>query len=516
MSESDVQLGSVTFVGSGPSDLGLLTLSGARALGQADVVVTDPSIDAEELTEHTAAHATVEVVGDDELNQLLSPARDGLTVVRIGSFDEFTLPTGDAFSSLLEIDGVRVNVVPGISRWSAALTYGAVRAEGSLAAMECGSQVPAIDEWPSAETLVLRTSGRNLPQVAAQAIHRYGATGQVLQVCKVATTSQSSDTLTWREVKAVEDPEVFLIVGPHIESHRRAKVSWFENKPLFNWRLLIPRTKDDLGQLVDQLAGFGAKSEIVATLSIEPPRTEQGMERAVRGLVDGRYLWLVLTSPHSVGAIAERLREYGLDSRALSGVSLAAVGRGTAEALLELGLMPDLVPVMDNTVGGLANEFPSYDELLDPLNRVLVPSADVSVEALVEGLGRLGWEVEDVTAYRTVRAAPPPAEVRADIKTGMFDAAVFTSATAVRNMIGIAGKPHAATLVAAIGPATAAACEMHGLKVDVIAKAPTYEALAESLAAFADKRREAQNAAGLPTLRPSQRKRRRRRTPSAS
>ena len=112
-------------------------------------------------------------------------------------------------------------------------------------------------------------------------------------------------------------------------------------------------------------------------------------------------------------------------------------------------------------------------------------------------------------------AAPPPAEIRNDIKSGMFDAAVFTSATAVRNMIGIAGKPHSATVVAAIGPATASACEMHGLRVDVVASAPTFESLAESLADFADKRRAAQVTAGLPNLRPSQRKRRRRRTPPA-
>ena len=36
---------------------------------------------------------------------------------------------------------------------------------------------------------------------------------------------------------------------------------------------------------------------------------------------------------------------------------------------------------------------------------------------LAAGLAELGWEVEDVTAYRTVRAAPPPAPIRDAIKT---------------------------------------------------------------------------------------------------
>src|SRR3712207_9375080 len=66
------------------------------------------------------------------------------------------------------------------------------------------------------------------------------------------------------------------------------------------------------------------------------------------------------------------------------------------------------------------------------------------------------WEIDDVTAYRTVRAAPPPAPVREAIKGGGFDAVCFTSSSTVRNLVGIAGKPHAKTVVAVIGPQTAA------------------------------------------------------------
>ena len=81
--------------------------------------------------------------------------------------------------------------------------------------------------------------------------------------------------------------------------------------------------------------------------------------------------------------------------------------------------------------------------MLDPINRVFLPRADIATETLVAGLVELGWEVDDVTAYRTVRAAPPPAPVREAIKSGKFDAVVFTSSSTVRNLVGIAGKPHA-------------------------------------------------------------------------
>jgi uroporphyrinogen III methyltransferase / synthase len=124
----------------------------------------------------------------------------------------------------------------------------------------------------------------------------------------------------------------------------------------------------------------------------------------------------------------------------------------------------------------------------------------------VAGLVELGWEVDDVTAYRTVRAAPPPAEVREAIKGGGFDAVLFTSSSTVKNLVGIAGKPHASTVIACIGPQTAKTAEEHGLRVDVLAPAPSASVLAEALAAFGQARREAAIAAGEPVLRPSERR----------
>ncbi|MCT3002217.1 uroporphyrinogen-III synthase [Propionibacterium freudenreichii] len=135
--------------------------------------------------------------------------------------------------------------------------------------------------------------------------------------------------------------------------------------------------------------------------------------------------------------------------------------------------------------------------------------AEIATEPLSEGLAELGWEVDDVTAYRTVRASPPPAPIREAIKSGDFDAVVFTSSTTVRNLIGIAGKPHAATMVAAIGPATAVTCEEHGLDVAVISDAPGQIELADSLAYGARRRAKALVEAGKPVKRPSQRRRRR-------
>ena len=110
------------------------------------------------------------------------------------------------------------------------------------------------------------------------------------------------------------------------------------------------------------------------------------------------------------------------------------------------------MPSGEQSARGLLEDWPPYDDVLDPIDRVFLPRADIATETLVAGLVDLGWEVDDVTAYRTVRAAPPPAATREAIKTGEFDAVVFTSSSTVRNLVGIAGKPHASTVIACIGP----------------------------------------------------------------
>ena len=175
---------------------------------------------------------------------------------------------------------------------------------------------------------------------------------------------------------------------------------------------------------------------------MEAPRNPLQMDKSVRGLVEGRYEWIVFTSVNAVKAVREKFDEYGLDARAFAGLKVAAVGEQDRAGVADWGIRADLVPSGEQSARGLLEDWPPYDDMLDPINRVFLPRADIATETLVAGLHELGWEVDDVTAYRTVRAAPPPAPTRDAIKTGKFDAVVFTSSSTVRNLVGIAGKPH--------------------------------------------------------------------------
>jgi hypothetical protein len=53
---------------------------------------------------------------------------------------------------------------------------------------------------------------------------------------------------------------------------------------------------------------------------------------------------------------------------------------------------PDLVPSGEQSAAGLLADFPPYDDVLDPIDRVLLPRADIATETLAAGLRELGWD----------------------------------------------------------------------------------------------------------------------------
>src|SRR5512142_3584371 len=146
------------------------------------------------------------------------------------------------------------------------------------------------------------------------------------------------------------------VVGDAVAA--RDQLSWFETKPLFGWRVLVPRTKEQAAVVSQRLREYGAVPHEVPTIAVEPPRTPQQMERAVRGLVTGRYEWIAFTSVNAVRAVREKFEEYGLDARAFAGIKVAAVGEQTAASLLAFGVKPDLVPSGEQSAAGLLADFP--------------------------------------------------------------------------------------------------------------------------------------------------------------
>ena len=516
---ADIQVpGWVAFVGAGPGDENLLTVRAAALIGRADLVVAAEWV-GERLAHLMKPGATL-VDSDAQLSDpklLIKAARAGQLAVRLFSGDPFLFCNAAADAAACAKARVPFEVVPGVSAATAVPEYagvplttdatGDVRiihaveisrvsvSDGTLVILGAESGPVDIGKmliaagWAETTPFSITWNGTTTDQHTV-----VGTLGSIAADLKAAGVS----------LLTAHGPAV-AVVGEGVSAQHA--LSWFETKPLFGWRVLVPRTKEQADEVCDLLRARGAVPEQVPTIAVEPPRTPQQMERAVKGLVTGRYQWVGFTSVNAVRAIREKFEEYGLDARAFAGVKVAAVGEQTAKALRAFGIVPDLTPDGEQSAEGLADVWPAYDDILDPMNRVLLPRADIATEGLLTRLTELGWEAEDVTAYRTVRAAPPPAPVREAIKGGGFDAVLFTSSSTVRNLIGIAGKPHAVTVIAVIGPQTAKTAAEFGLRVDVVAEEPSIAALVDGLAAHGASLRDAAIEAGEPVRKPSERRR---------
>ncbi len=520
--------GRVAFVGAGPGDPGLVTLRARDYLAAADTVVIDQVNRDDMVLRHARPGVEIIDAGHGEHGEELTRAsrakilvraakalgEEGL-VVRLMDGDP-AMFNGFAEEALaLHKAGIRFDVVPGVSAVTAVPTYAGVPLTSQHAtAVHVVSAGDRRHDWSPAVASHVTVVIVGLPETLATALADLRAAGRpddtpVAVTERGTTTRQVTHTTTLGEVGALLGSTVVNFPSLAVVSRTvllRDELSWFETKPLFGWNVLLPRTKDQASATIERLASYGAHADVVPTISVEPPRTPQQMERAVKGLVTGRYEWIGFTSVNAVRAVREKFDEFGLDARAFAGLRIAAVGGVTAAALRDWGIVPDLVPSHEQSAAGLLAEWPEFDPLLDPINRVFLPRADIATDTLVAGLVEMGWEVDDVTAYRTVRAAPPAAEVRDAIKTGRYDAVLFTSSSTVRNLVGIAGKPHPSTVVAAIGPATAKTAEEHGLRVDVLAPTASSNALVDALAAHGLGLALAAREAGEPVRRPSERR----------
>ncbi|WP_189107789.1 uroporphyrinogen-III synthase [Streptomyces camponoticapitis] len=537
--------GHVTFLGAGPGDPGLLTLRAVEALAGAEVLIAEPDV-LELVRGHARAGVStpeLTIVDDastaagipairDAVNLVMEAARGGKRVVRAVTGDPGL--DGDTGAEMLACAaaGIPFEVVPGIAAAVGVPAYAGVPlrdAQGTdvrfvdsrTAGERCWTELGASDG-----TVVVSATLDTVAATAGEFVAAGRKPDTPMTVTVAGTTTRQRTwsatlgtiALTLKQAKVLPSASghqpVIAVVGERSAPAQRDQLAWFESKQLFGWKVLVPRTKEQAASLSDQLRSYGAVPHEVPTIAVEPPRTPQQMERAVKGLVTGRYEWIAFTSVNAVKAVREKFEEYGLDARAFAGIKVAAVGEQTAAALVDFGVKPDLVPSGEQSAAGLLEDWPPYDPVFDPIDRVFLPRADIATETLVAGLIELGWEVDDVTAYRTVRASPPPAETREAIKGGGFDAVMFTSSSTVRNLVGIAGKPHNVTVIACIGPATAKTAEEHGLRVDVLAPEPSVHKLAEALAAFGAARREAAREAGETVTRPSERRpgSRRRRT----
>src|SRR3954462_13081008 len=483
----------VYIVGAGPGDPGLITVRGQRLLEAADVVVYDHRVhtgllrlgraDAERIDVGAAAPRPM----DQEAISLLlvEKAREGKMVVRLKWGDPFVFDSGGKEALFLHEQEVPFEVIPGIPASIAAPAYAGIPitypGAGDTLTLVRGHEAET-DEPPNVDwerlaglegTLVCHAGARQVDAIA-RALLSKGRSPEASAALIYGGTTSGQQTVTGplSAIASLARPgePAMLVIGQVVGL--REHLRWFDDRPLFGRRIVVTRSREQAGELVDLLEERGAEAIQAPTIRIAPPEDTEALERACADA--GAYDWIVFTSANAVDAFIGRLLQRG-DIRDLKGVGICAIGASPAQRPTRYGLRADLVPDESRAEG-------VFEALraAGPLSgkRFLLPRSDIAREVLPDQLRDAEAVVSEVIAYRTIVAGGErdgDHDIYRMLLDRQIDAVTFTSASTVRNFAQIIGQDQAAdllrsTVVASIGPVTAEAAEQLGIETTVMPK----------------------------------------------
>jgi uroporphyrinogen III methyltransferase/synthase len=248
-------------------------------------------------------------------------------------------------------------------------------------------------------------------------------------------------------------------------------------------RVVVTRTQEQSEELCLALREAGAIPILMPLISFAPPADCEPFDAALRAL--GEFEWILFTSQNAVRAVEERCRAVGLDScGSVRTLRIGAVGPATAEAMKKFGLRAAHVASSHSGVT-LAEEL--GEQLRD--RKVLLPRSDRANPDLPAALRRLGANVSEVIAYRTLPAGVGQDAKRKMVESGEADAILFFSPSAVEHMAEIYGRERLLemrelTVFGAIGPVTAAALHDIGIERVPVARDTTVSGILDCLVEY--------------------------------
>lgn len=503
---SKISKGKVLLVGAGPGAAGLLTLRGAEALRQADVVIYDALInrnllhlapDSAELI-FGGKRATRHAIPQEKLNQMLVDlAAAGKVVVRLKGGDPYIFGRGGEEIAHLAQAKIDFEVVPGVSSFSAAAAYAGIpithRDHSSGFVVITGYEdpdkpLPTID-WSAVAnapgTKVVFMGVRQIRHIADSlvaagkakktpvAMIRWGTTG------KQETIEGTLATIANVSEKADFKPPAMIIIGDVVKL--RGKLKWFEKRPLLGQRIVVTRPRKQTAGTTRAFEELGADVLEIPVIRTAPAEERMALLDCLMEL--NSYQWLVFTSANGVDMFFEQFFKAFPDLRDLGGARIAAVGPATAERLAALHLKVDVQPKTHTAVAvaRAINDFECIENLNICLFRAEKANPDLPKE-----LEAAGGIVDDIPIYQTVAESVDRTGAGEQLLEHGAEWLTFTSGSTVEHFHARFDLPKLLKTfpkmrVASIGPETTNALKTLKISPQVEASPHTAEGLVEGI-----------------------------------
>jgi uroporphyrinogen III methyltransferase / synthase len=488
----------VYLVGAGPGDPGLMTRRCLELIQTADAIVYDRLIPTTAL-EGARADAQLVYVGKQpgkpslsqaDINaKLITLAKQGLRVVRLKGGDPFVFGRGGEEAQALTESGVNYEVVPAVTAGVAAPAYAGIpithRDAASAVCFVTGhfaEDDPAGIDWAALAsfpgTIVCYMGIGHLGEIAQALIANGRPSTEPAAVIEAGTLARqrtvcgSLQDIAARVGDAGLRPPAVAVLGR--VASMRPQLRWLEMRPLFGNRIVVTRARAQSSELAGRLQALGAEVIEAPAIKIVARPVEGHLRQCLSHI--GDYDLLCLTSPNGVSHLFAGLEICGLDSRALAGVTVAAIGPGTANRLAQHGINADVLPKR-SIAEGLIEALQSF-QLAG--KRVLIPRAAQARDVLVDALQQAGADVDCVALYDTQIGDIDPSVAEQVSKAHYI---TFTASSTVRYFLQALDDTDSCTdpKIVSIGPVTSDTARTHGLTVDVEATSHDIDGLVEAL-----------------------------------
>ncbi len=404
-------MGKVVLVGAGPYDKSLLTVAAVEEIKKAEVVVYDRLVSPEilDLIPSTAKQINVgKQVGHHPVKQsrineiLVEEAQKGQYVVRLKGGDGFLFGRGGEELELLVEQGVEFKVIPGIS---SSLSVPALAGIPVTHRDYCSSVHIITGHKKEDESLdmdfdaLVRLKGTLVFMMSVSSspdIMKGLLAAGIDSDMPVAIIEKGSSPKQRKIVTTVEKLE-FEIKQAKVQSPAIVVVGkvcsldfdWFTNRPLFGKKLLVTKPSVHADKMLEALRTEGAMVEVAATIVVEPLSFE---------LPDiSQYQWILFTSGNGVHEFFKKLREESVDARSFAHCKFATVGKQTASALLQYGIISDFTPSVYEGAC-LAREL-EQEEKLTKEQKILFVRGETNAGSAQRYFQEMGYSFDELTCY---------------------------------------------------------------------------------------------------------------------
>ncbi len=442
--------GKVFIAGAGPGDPGLITINAFEKLKTADVVVYDRLINEELLSfcdnkcekifvgKESGYHA----IEQDKITEILiQKAKSGLNVVRLKGGNPFVFGRGSEEAIQLKKAGIQFEIIPGITSGLSAPIYSGIPITQRnlitqcifITAHECPEKKDSQVDWKSLaklkNTSLIIYMGASRIESITEMLIKYGIDPSTPVAVIENATLPIQRTITERIDKIAEKfreqnfhAPVIIMVSPTVAF--RNSIAWYEEKPLFNKKVIVAGAKEHFDKLKNIICDLGAEAIPLEIMKIKPFNTKVNISKI---FYSKNPEWILFSCNNSVKYFEKLLKKQNFDARLFGGRKVAVIGSNSAKALASLGLNADFI--LENfNVNKFKRNFINKFNLTS--RKVLTIFGESLDENITNNIKNLGLLAQSIKVFETL-SLKPAKKVLIRLEQSNPDIFIFTCQTSI-------------------------------------------------------------------------------------